>query len=574
MIPILYETLTEGTVPTHNGLGALKDCISCKVREERNGEYELMMEYPQHGIHVRDLVVNRFIKAKPNLNDVDQLFRIYKIGKVMNGVFTVYAQHISYDLSGKLVLYGTAADVSGACNLLNSSAGDFYIYTDKTTAGSFKITEPSSVRSWFGGKTGSLLDVYGGEWRYNNYSAQLMNQRGIVRDTVIKYGKNLTDLQQELNTENLCTAVLPYYIDIDGNVTMGTKVSTGLTLDVPRELAIDFSDQVDPESATPIADQLASAVTRYINNNNLTNIVNSITLDFVQLSASRKEQVNLCDTVTVEFDAFGISAQFKCVETEWNVLLERYDSTTFGDARTNIASTISKVEIKSTQSVTQAQVNTTVNQTTDVLTGDSDKYVEKLAVGNSSGQNLATVESDVDGGVINTKNTAGATLATLSATGNGGMLELARPLAGGGRAVTMIASPWSDGTISLNLYDDSLPPVKNIELRGKTGEITCVSITQTSSRKVKKNIKPIEDASKILDLEAVAFDFIEEARGSDKRGFIAEDVAKILPNLVTPEREDAPASIDYIQMIPYLQEVIKNMEARIKTLEEKLNGTD
>ena len=112
----------------------------------------------------------------------------------------------------------------------------------------------------------------------------------------------------------------------------------------------------------------------------------------------------------------------------------------------------------------------------------------------------------------------------------------------------------------------------NIYLRGSNGNITCVSLTQTSSRKVKDNIKAMdpEEAYKILELVAVTFDFKNKDQGTDKRGFIAEDVAEIIPQLVTPETEETPASLDYIEMIPYLQTVIKEQDKRIKYLEDKL----
>ena len=94
MIPILYQTITEGTVPSNYGIGPLTDCISCKVTEERNGSYELVMTYGIDGIHASDIQYGRFIKAKPNFTDDPQLFRIYKVGKTINGIFTVKAQHI------------------------------------------------------------------------------------------------------------------------------------------------------------------------------------------------------------------------------------------------------------------------------------------------------------------------------------------------------------------------------------------------------------------------------------------------------------------------------------------------
>jgi len=80
-----------------------------------------------------------------------------------------------------------------------------------------------------------------------------------------------------------------------------------------------------------------------------------------------------------------------------------------------------------------------------------------------------------------------------------------------------------------------------------------------------------DEAKKILELEAVSFDYINKAYGTNKRGFIAEDVEKVLPNLVTPETETRPMSLDYLEIIPYLQAVIKDQQKRIEALEEKIN---
>jgi hypothetical protein len=111
-----------------------------------------------------------------------------------------------------------------------------------------------------------------------------------------------------------------------------------------------------------------------------------------------------------------------------------------------------------------------------------------------------------------------------------------------------------------------------IQANGESGDVRCVSLTQTSSRKVKDNIKILDpsEARKILELVAVTFDFKDKAQGIDKRGFIAEDVAEVIPELVTPETDAAPASLDYIGMIPYLQEIIKEQDKRIKALEDKI----
>lgn len=341
MIPVLYKTITEGVVPDDYGIGALTDCLTCEVTEERNGSYELTLSYSAQGIHAGDITPGYFIKAKPNFNDNPQIFQIYKVAKNMAGDITVNAQHISYILSGKVITSGTASNVSDACNLLQASAGSFTIATDKTGTADFTITEPSSVRSWFGGKEGSLLDVYGGgEWYYNNYQVILYKNRGRNRGVEIRYSKNLTDLSQEIEIENICTAVIPFYQDKSNNLLIiGAKIPTGLVSPITKDIAIDFTNECNIESATPVLTQLNSLAVDYISKNIFTRASSSITLDFVQLS-TLEERVDLCDTVKIYFEALGISTELKCITTTWDVLRGRYTSVTFGDPKSNITDTI------------------------------------------------------------------------------------------------------------------------------------------------------------------------------------------------------------------------------------------
>ena len=708
MIPILYATINEGTVPSHYGLGALSDAVSVSVNEQRNSSYELTMVYPANGIHAEDIEPNRFIIAKPNFTDDPQIFRIYKVGKEMNGKFTVNAQHISYDLSGKVIESGSASSCVQACALLQTKAGNFTITTDKSVSASFKISEPSSVRSWFGGKEGSLLDVFGtGEWAYNNYTCSLKSARGSDRNVTIRYGKNLTQLSQVMDMTNLATAILPYYIDQDGNKTIGSKVNTGLVLDVPREKAVDFSQDVDPESSTPILTQLSTLANKYIAGNNLTLMNKNITLDFVQLQGLT-ERVDLCDTVHIYFEPLGITATAKCIETEWDVLTERYTKTVFGDPKTNIADTISVTAKAVEEKPSVSYMQWAVNHATDLITGNLGGYVvlhdsngdgepdeilimdtadittatkvwrwNKNGLGYSSTGYAGTYgtaitndgkivadyvstgvlnadlikagtiedinhrssinmtsgiakmynfdaryrmqllgESDtikfklvhnVGGGtnmtfylnngtdvggfscsdanglgiILNDKN--GNKQASLDYTGLDTKGSMTLKKSNGNAYLSAGANSYGRGQLDLyNEYNTSCATLYgdgglglgsggsfNITAIGSTGVITCVSVVQTSSRETKKNITPMEDAEKILELKPVKFDFKNENLGTDQRGFIAEEVKEVLPILVVDG--ETPA-LNYSGMIPYLVAMVQKQEERIRALEEKLNG--
>lgn len=83
-----------------NGLGSLRDAISCVVRHEVNGEYELELSYPVSGRHYDDIQHRRIIYTEPDAYSTPQPFRIYHISRPINGVISVNARHICYDLSG------------------------------------------------------------------------------------------------------------------------------------------------------------------------------------------------------------------------------------------------------------------------------------------------------------------------------------------------------------------------------------------------------------------------------------------------------------------------------------------
>lgn len=367
----MFPVLTTDSLLSTLGLGTLSDAISCEVEEERNGSYELTLEYPQGGVHADDIAMNTLIVAKPNFTDDPQPFRIYSITKDISGKIVVHAQHISYDLGGVIV---SPTTMTGAtCK----QAGDYLVTgtnftfkTDKTNSADFTVDVPSSARSWFGGKSGSLMGVYGtGEYHYDGYEVEFNLHRGTNRGVELRYGKNLTELTSEMDCTNLASSVVCFYED-NGTIISGTAVSTGL-VGITRELAIDVSDDYD---TPPSVATLTARATQYITDHNLTAPKTNITLDFVQAS-KLKDRVDLCDTVSIYYEALGVSAVTKCIRTVWDVLAERYTETEFGDAKTNIADTIVEVEKAASEAVSKTTMQQAIDSATEQITGNNGGYV-------------------------------------------------------------------------------------------------------------------------------------------------------------------------------------------------------
>ena len=147
MKPILYPA--GETEFVSNGLGRLSDAVSCKVVEERNGQYELELQYPVTGIHYADIMEERIICARHDDTDDVQPFRIYKITRPMNGIVTVNARHITYQLSKVVAMPFTADTCADALQgLMDNAEGDcpFSVWTDKSLNISFSVTQPATDR--------------------------------------------------------------------------------------------------------------------------------------------------------------------------------------------------------------------------------------------------------------------------------------------------------------------------------------------------------------------------------------------------------------------------------------------
>ena len=378
MTPVLFPE--NATTFATQGLGALADAISCTVMEERNGEFELEMQYPQTGVHFADISDRCIITAIPSPWRTAQPFRIYRITKPMNGVCTIYARHITYDLGGIPVNVFSAQSVASAlAGLKSNSAAEnpFEFWTDKTTTANFAVTTPAALRSRLGGNTGSILDVYGGEYEWDGLTVKLHNNRGTDRGVTIRYGKNLTDIEQDRNIANVRTGIYPYWANSDGVLVVCDPpvVNAPGSYDFANIETVDFSQDFE-EQPTPA--QLKERAEQYISANNIGVPSVSISVSFVDLSQTDQykgmallEQCDLCDTVTVQFEALGVDATAKIVRIETDVLLGRYKTIEVGSLRTNITDTIvsnnqaTNEKIDKTTSWLEKQVQEATDQITN-----------------------------------------------------------------------------------------------------------------------------------------------------------------------------------------------------------------
>lgn len=400
---VLYDHDEEAF--TSNGLGALPDAASCIVTEERNGGYEVEMEYPLTGSHFQDIQKRRILYVKPNPYDNPQPFRIYSITKPINGIVTVHAAHLSYDTSGSIVKLfpADAGSASAAMSYLKNfsvPSTPFTFFTNVGKSGTMSVPKPSSIRSLLGGSDGSILDTFGGEYLFDKWNIFLLESRGADRGVTIRYGKNMTDLEQEENDTDFYTGVYPFWYsesEDGGLVTLSANngiVNASGTYDFVKIMPLDLSSEDFSKETTdsegyvttiekPTEAELLAAAKKYISDNKIGVPKVSLDVSFVMLAQTeeykdfaRLETVKLCDTVTVEFEKLGVKTTAKCIKTVYNVLTGKYNSIELGEPKSSLAETVSNQGTLIEEASDKSYMERAIQNATDlIMSGKLGGYV-------------------------------------------------------------------------------------------------------------------------------------------------------------------------------------------------------
>ena len=402
MIPILFDA-NEKDFSTR-GLGALSDAKSCKVVEERNGTYELTMQYPKDGIHFNDIGLNKIISAIPSPYREAQPFRIYKISTPMNGVVTINAQHISYDLSGITVMPFTAnsvADVLSKIKINSVNTNEFEFTGNSTATSNCVYSVPYTARQILGGVEGSIIDRFHGEYEFDKFTVRWYENRGSNNGVTVRYGKNLLTLNQEVDVSKIVTGVIPYWTNPEsGDSVVGDRIEMegeyAFTIIKPLDLSDKFEE-------APTKDQLNQRAKSYIKANYSVEPDINCTVSFALVEQYDEykdykllEQCDLCDIVTVQYPDLGVNSTAKIVKIDTDVLKGRYNSVTIGSVRANIAQTIIDQQ-KSVENVpTKVSVSQMVHDSLDKITGAQGGSVRLLDTNGDGSPDTLYIADDPD----------------------------------------------------------------------------------------------------------------------------------------------------------------------------------
>ena len=372
MRPILFNK-NEQSFDTY-GLGEL-NVTKGTVTRERNGNYTLYAEIPVNDPIVASLEKEMKLKADAGLRTKNQTFEISRIVKDSSNIVKIYGQHISHKLE-YMVLRNATAFAGSAFSALGiwrgALIGDlrFDVWSDIQTTGKgmFDISKMENARQALGGVEGSILDLYGGEYEFDNTTIRLHKQLGRTAPTVLEYGRNILSAESDETIENSYTSVLPFATYTPDKPEGDTSDSQPdpVTVTLPdnyvdskykalyahrRIKVVDFSSEFSTDGKKknlPTPDKLRKIANDYMVRNEIGKPKINIKIEYADLARTLDyadngwiEEVELCDIVPVYYPQIGLTDEtLKVTTITYDFINERNESVEFGDIGTNVRSTM------------------------------------------------------------------------------------------------------------------------------------------------------------------------------------------------------------------------------------------
>lgn len=372
MRPILFNK-NETAFDTY-GLGEL-NVTKGTVTRERNGNYTLYSEIPANDPMVATLEKEMKLKADAGLQTKNQTFEISRIVKDSSNIVKIYGQHISHKLEYMGLVNGRPFSGSAFTALAiwhNATIGDlrFDVWSDIQTTGKgvFDISKMENARQALGGVEGSILDIYGGEYEFDNMTVRLHKQLGRTAPTVLEYGRNILSAELDETIESAYTSVLPFATYTPDKPEGDTSDSQPdpVTVTLPenyvdskykalyahrRIKVVDFSSEFKSDSKSkdiPTPDKLRKIANDYMERNEIGKPKINIKIEYADLARTLDyadrgwiEEVELCDIVPVYYPQIGLTDEtLKITTITYDFVNERNESVEFGDIGTNVRATM------------------------------------------------------------------------------------------------------------------------------------------------------------------------------------------------------------------------------------------
>ena len=381
----------------NNGLGILKDCISAKVCEVLNGEFNINITYPVGGYLYPNLVEDNIIVTDVGYGK-RQAFRIKNVSKRLDNI-EVYATHIFYDLNDNLIedIYPKGQTGETVINYILSHAQyehNFIGYSNITKTSTARYIRKNLVESLIGEDSNSFINRWGGEIIRDNYNITMVNKRGIANGMQIRYAKNLTGIEFQIDRTTVGTRIMPKAFD---GILLPEKYIDSPNIDIYPHPIIKIIEYSDLKLATESGEGFASTTELYQAmrervqeefKNEIDKPTITTTVNFVELANTKEyqeykelEKLNIGDYSTVYVPHLNINVTQRVYKTIYDAILGKFVEFEMGYVKSNYITQIIKNEANMNEVVLPSIVEQAAKESTEQVNYQIEEQVNAALAG-------------------------------------------------------------------------------------------------------------------------------------------------------------------------------------------------
>lgn len=381
----------------NNGLGILKDCISAKVCEVLNGEFNINITYPVGGYLYPNLVEDNIIVTDVGYGK-RQAFRIKNVNKRLDNI-EVYATHIFYDLNDNLIedIYPKGQTGETVINYILSHAQyehNFIGYSNITKTSTARYIRKNLVESLIGEDSNSFINRWGGEIIRDNYNITMVNKRGVANGMQIRYAKNLTGIEFQIDRTTVGTRIMPKAFD---GILLPEKYIDSPNIDIYPHPIIKIIEYSDLKLATESGEGFASKTELYQAmrervqeefKNEIDKPTITTTVNFVELANTKEyqeykelEKLNIGDYSTVYVPHLNINVTQRVYKTIYDAILGKFVEFEMGYVKSNYITQIIKSEANMNEVVLPSIVEQAAKESTEQVNYQIEEQVNAALAG-------------------------------------------------------------------------------------------------------------------------------------------------------------------------------------------------
>ena len=381
----------------NNGLGILKDCISAKVCEVLNGEFNINITYPVGGYLYPNLVEDNIIVTDVGYGK-RQAFRIKNVNKRLDNI-EVYATHIFYDLNDNLIedIYPKGQTGETVINYILSHAQyehNFIGYSNISKTSTARYIRKNLVEALIGEDSNSFINRWGGEIIRDNYNINMVNKRGVANGMQIRYAKNLTGIEFQIDRTTVGTRIMPKAFD---GILLPEKYIDSPNIDLYPHPIIKIIEYSDLKLATESGEGFASTTELYQAmrervqeefKNEIDKPTITTTVNFVELANTKEyqeykelEKLNIGDYSTVYVPHLNINVTQRVYKTIYDAILGKFVEFEMGYVKSNYITQIIKSEANMNEVVLPSIVEQAAKESTEQVNYQIEEQVNAALAG-------------------------------------------------------------------------------------------------------------------------------------------------------------------------------------------------